>query len=324
MFVENPLSESDRRMPTPQEADFEAIFVACDPLVELNRIQERVPGRLSYERTATLKKSLDSGQDRKEALSRLTWYCLPQLNAALQEVKGMGIDNQELVQNGLLSLQEIILGWQPKEDQPAKQDHLRFIVVSRFGVITHGWVTQEYGLPLRRFPIVKLYFNSRQLFKEAYGREADEEDFPKIRDLANQQQVSLSEEEREAMIRLRLMKVKRGEVTTVEDALQTVHERYQVKRCEFTDETGELEEEKFEWAIANILPGVFEEVLATLSDKEAIVLKKRFGFEESPQTLEDVGKLIGVGPERTRNIEAKALRKLRHPSRSGRLRDFLR
>ncbi|MBE6888168.1 MAG: RNA polymerase sigma factor RpoD [Ruminococcaceae bacterium] len=66
------------------------------------------------------------------------------------------------------------------------------------------------------------------------------------------------------------------------------------------------------------------EVLATLTPREAKVLSLRFGIEDGrPRTLEEVGKEFNVTRERIRQIEAKALRKLRHPSRNKKLKDFL-
>lgn len=66
------------------------------------------------------------------------------------------------------------------------------------------------------------------------------------------------------------------------------------------------------------------EVLDTLTDREENVLRLRFGLDDgNPRTLEEVGRVFGVTRERIRQIEAKALRKLRHPSRSNKLRDFL-
>ena len=62
----------------------------------------------------------------------------------------------------------------------------------------------------------------------------------------------------------------------------------------------------------------------TLTDREARVLQLRFGLEDGrSRTLEEVGREFGVTRERIRQIEAKALRKLRHPTRSRKLKDFL-
>ncbi|OGG06188.1 RNA polymerase sigma factor RpoD [Candidatus Gottesmanbacteria bacterium RIFCSPHIGHO2_01_FULL_42_12] len=67
-----------------------------------------------------------------------------------------------------------------------------------------------------------------------------------------------------------------------------------------------------------------EEVLATLNDREKKVLVMRFGLEDGrPRTLEEVGKAFGVTRERIRQIEAKAIRKLKHPSRAKKLKDYL-
>lgn len=66
------------------------------------------------------------------------------------------------------------------------------------------------------------------------------------------------------------------------------------------------------------------EVLKTLTPREESVLKLRFGLEDGrPRTLEEVGKVFDITRERIRQIEAKALRKLRHPSRSKKLKDYL-
>ncbi len=66
------------------------------------------------------------------------------------------------------------------------------------------------------------------------------------------------------------------------------------------------------------------DVLHTLNEREARVLELRFGLEDGrSRTLEEVGKDFGVTRERIRQIEAKALRKLRHPNRSKKLKDYL-
>ena len=79
-----------------------------------------------------------------------------------------------------------------------------------------------------------------------------------------------------------------------------------------------------EAATFQLLREQVEDVLGTLSERERRVLQLRFGLEDGrSRTLEEVGRDFGVTRERIRQIEAKALRKLRHPSRSRKLRDFL-
>lgn len=79
-----------------------------------------------------------------------------------------------------------------------------------------------------------------------------------------------------------------------------------------------------EAAAFSILKEQLVEVLDTLTDREQKVLKLRFGLEDGrARTLEEVGKQFDVTRERIRQIEAKALRKLRHPSRSKKLKDYL-
>ena len=79
-----------------------------------------------------------------------------------------------------------------------------------------------------------------------------------------------------------------------------------------------------EYATNEILKDEISEVLLTLTEREEKVIRLRFGLEDGKsRTLEEVGQMFGVTRERIRQIEAKALRKLRHPSRSRKLKDYL-
>ena len=79
-----------------------------------------------------------------------------------------------------------------------------------------------------------------------------------------------------------------------------------------------------EYATIEMLKEELQGVLGTLTEREEKVLRLRFGLDDGQcRTLEEVGQIFGVTRERIRQIEAKALRKLRHPSRSRKLKDFL-
>ena len=74
----------------------------------------------------------------------------------------------------------------------------------------------------------------------------------------------------------------------------------------------------------NLMREQLREALDALGDRESRVLRLRYGLDDGhPQTREEVGKVFGVTRERIRQIEAKAIRKLRHPDRSGHLRYYL-
>ena len=79
-----------------------------------------------------------------------------------------------------------------------------------------------------------------------------------------------------------------------------------------------------EYATNELLKDEIAEVLLTLTEREEKVIRLRFGLEDGKsRTLEEVGQMFGVTRERIRQIEAKALRKLRHPSRSRKLKDYM-
>ena len=79
-----------------------------------------------------------------------------------------------------------------------------------------------------------------------------------------------------------------------------------------------------EYATNELLKDEIAEVLETLTEREEKVIRLRFGLEDGKsRTLEEVGQMFGVTRERIRQIEAKALRKLRHPSRSKKLKDYM-
>lgn len=99
-----------------------------------------------------------------------------------------------------------------------------------------------------------------------------------------------------------------------DDQNSTLGDFIEDKTCEMPDD----------FALVSIMKEEIEKQLSTLKPREKTILDLRFGLNgKEPCTLEEVGNYIGVTRERIRQIEAKALRKLRHPTRSKYLKDFL-
>lgn len=152
--------------------------------------------------------------------------------------------------------------------------------------------------------INKLVRVSRQLVQEM-GRE------PEIEEIAKEMELSV-EKVRE------IMKISQDPVS-----LETpIGEENDSKLGDFIEDHDALA--PVDSAAYEFLKEQLGDVLDTLTDREENVLRLRFGLEDGrTRTLEEVGKVFGVTRERIRQIEAKALRKLRHPSRSKRLKDYI-
>ena len=85
----------------------------------------------------------------------------------------------------------------------------------------------------------------------------------------------------------------------------------------------ETAEDPYVMAEKSALKDMIKNILATLEDREADIIKKRFGIDGEPMTLEQVSQVYGLTKERIRQIENKGLKKLRNPVRSDRLKEFL-
>jgi len=152
--------------------------------------------------------------------------------------------------------------------------------------------------------INKLIRVSRQLLQE-HGRE------PTPEEIAEQMEVSVE--------RIReIMKIAQ-EPVSLETPIGEEEDSHLGDFIEDTDVPAPADAASF-----MILKEQLEDVLKSLTAREEEVLRLRFGLKDGrPRTLEEVGQIFGVTRERIRQIEAKALRKLRHPSRSKKLKDFL-
>lgn len=160
-------------------------------------------------------------------------------------------------------------------------------------------------IPVHMVDQINRFYKTQRRLTQKYGRD------PKIKEIAKDMEITVEEVEN----LMRISQQPKSLSTPIGDDKETTLEQF------ITDSS---QPSLYDKVAKELLKDALNKVLDTLSPRERKVLMMRFGLEDSKQkTLEEVGKEFKVTRERIRQIEAKAIRKLKHPTRARKLKDFL-
>lgn len=312
--IATPLEKTSCSLPE-QEQHLNNILNSPSPFKLLPKIiQAHIPQRTDYETYVNLHNQIQTDPSNPNPKLELLWLCLPTILTATQNLRGLGINDPDLISQGLEITQEVISQWTPPTDQPQQQDYLIFQVNSQINRQIKNTIAGHFGLSNYFFPTVKLYLDTIKEFETEHHRPTTPSDFSAIKKIISEK-IKADPKPNQYLLNLEggnsfSKNLWWGDVITQIHDIHT--QKTIISDHDSSDTDSSLNREQLHQQLVNLAQ--------SLTPEEKTVLEYRFADDF---TFEKIASLLGVTISDIRQLEAKALRKLRQPGKSHTIRDFL-
>lgn len=300
-IVENP----DDKISLDDSYDYDTNSLKYESSLQIYLKEAKRINILPFEEQKELIKEYKNGS--KKAEHRLTENYLPLVIDIAKRYKGRGLSFDDLIQEGNLGLIKGLEKYDPDKGYMIST-YVTFWIKQAItrAIADTGHVIR---IPVHAYEVITKIQSITKEYENEYGY------LPSVKYIADKLNVS------EEKIREYVFYMNNIDLVSLETPLKEDDDSTLMDFIADTD-TSETPEN---YADNKNLRAAFEKIFEVMPERECDIIKHRFGFYNGkPMTLEQVGELYGITRERVRQIEAKALRKLKSPRFAGQLRDFIK
>lgn len=286
----------------------QAILTDPNPLQKLHETASTVKYFLDSDTAISLKADLDDPKKKNPATYQLLYRCLPTLDAVIQPMTGLGVDNQELIAFGFTKSFELIKSWTPK-DTKDHNSYLREYIGRELPKKFQDYIASVYNLPARLFPLISLYFSAKNEFYSSYDRDPNLNEWSTIKNIIEDKIKQLSPEEENKIKKLS---------HSISKYLLIIH---QINASSINYHR-ELESQSDHYSV--VPKEKVMQTLEGLTDKQKKILIDRLGLESGAESnLENVAKNSRTSKKSASNLFNNALREIWQDKKTPDLKPFL-